>query len=227
VPLRQTSSLLACLAIVLVSCRVSLAQQVISAEPLVIENLSLPKGLLRQEYHFNLRAKGGISPLAWEVTSGSLPEGITLSPDGVLSGVPTETGEFVFRVTITDSDKPPRQKTQELTLLVIAPLRLQWSRPPAINGQKIEFAIKLSNETGEDFDLTLIAVAVNEIGRATAVGYQRFTLRAETDDIELPFSENLSPGTYELDVDAVAEIPARNTIYRSRLVTREKLVVVP
>lgn len=220
---------LACLAaLTLILSAVSVAQQAAATgEPLIIESVSLPKALLRQEYRFEMRAKGGISPLDWEVTSGSLPDGIELSPDGVLSGIPAETGEFVFTVTITDSGKPAHEKTQQLTLLVVAPLLLQWSRSPAINGQKIEFAIKLSNETGEDFDLTLIAVAVNEIGRATAVGYQRFTLRAETDDIELPFSENLSPGTYELDVDAVAEIPARNTIYRSRLVTREKLVVVP
>jgi len=156
-----------------------------------------------------------------------LPDGIALSPDGVLSGIPKETGEFVFTVTITDSGKPAYEKAQHLTLLVAAPLLVQWSRHPVVNGQRIEFAIRLSNQTGEDFDLTLIALAVNDIGRATAVGYQRFTLRMDTEEIEIPFSETLPPGAYELNVDAVAEIAARNTIYRSRLVTREKLVVQP
>jgi hypothetical protein len=218
---------LACLAaLTLILSAVSVAQQAAATgEPLIIESVSLPKALLRQEYRFEMRAKGGISPLDWEVTSGSLPDGIELSPDGVLSGIPAETGEFVFTVTITDSGKPAHEKTQQLTLLVVAPLLLQWSRSPAINGQKIEFAIKLSNQTGEDFDLTLIALAVNDIGRATAVGYQRFTLGRDKEDLEIPFSENLPPGMYELNVDAVAEIPEKNTIYRSRLVTREKLVI--
>ena len=218
---------LACLAaLTVIFSAASIAQQAAATgEPLIIESVSLPKALLRQEYRFDLRAKGGISPLDWEVTGGSLPDGIALNPDGVLNGIPAETGEFVFRVTITDSGKSAHEKTQQLTVLVVAPLLLHWSRSPAINGQKIEFAIKLSNQTGQDFDLTLIALAVNDIGRATAVGYQRFTLRSDTEDLEIPFSESLPPGMYELHVDAVAEIPEKNTIYRSRLVTREKLVV--
>src|SRR5215469_15902639 len=204
----------------------SVAQQAgATGEPLIIETVSPAKAFLRQEYRFALHARGGINPLRWEVTSGSMPDGIELSQDGLLTGIPKETGEFVFTATVSDSGKPPRQKAQQLTLLVTAPLHLQWSRYPLINGQRIEFAIKLSNETGEDFDLTLIAMAVNDIGRATAVGYEHFRLRMDTEDMEIPISESLPPGIYELDVDAVAEIPEKNTIYRSRLVARQKLVV--
>ena len=66
----------------------SLAQQAAAAgEPLAIHTVSLPKALLRQQYRFELRAEGGISPLHWEVTGGSLPDGLALSADGVLSGV--------------------------------------------------------------------------------------------------------------------------------------------
>jgi len=68
-------------------------------------------------------------------------------------------------------------------------------------------------------------LAVNEIGRATAVGYQHFTLKNNTADLEIPFGENLPRGSYDLNVDAVAEVPATNTIYRARLVPKEKLVV--
>src|SRR5207244_12260979 len=96
-----------------------------------------------------------------------------------------------------------------------------------INGQRLDSAIRLAKTTGQDFDLTGSALAVKEIGRATAVGYQHFTLRSDTEDVEIPFSESLPPGTYELNVDAVAEVPESITIYRARLVTREKLVVPP
>src|SRR5437016_991642 len=107
------------------------------------------------------------------------------------------------------------------------PLAIHTVSLPKINGQRLECALRLANQTGQDFDLTVIALAVNEIGRATAVGYQHFTLRSDTEDVEIPFSESLPPGTYELNVDAVAEVPESNTIYRARLVTREKLVVPP
>src|SRR5437867_10997293 len=205
----------------------SLAQQAAAAgEPLAIHTVSLPKALLRQQYRFDLRAEGGISPLQWEVTGGSMPDGLALGPHGLLGGAPIETGDVRFTVTVTDSGKPAHEKSQELTLLVVAPLLLQWGRLPKINGQRLECALRLANQTGQDFDLPVIALAVNEIGRATAVGCQHLTLRSDTEDVEIPFSESLPPGTYELNVDAVAEVPESNTIYRARLVTtREKLVV--
>src|SRR5256886_16351403 len=206
----------------------SLSQQAAAAgEALAIHTYVLQKAQWRQQYRFELRVEGGIIHLRWEVTRGSLPDGLALSPDGVLSGVPVETGDFRFTVTVTDSGKPAHEKSQELTLLVVAPLLLQWGRLPKINGQRLECALRLANQTGQDFDLTVIALAVNEIGRATAVGYQHFTLRGDTEEVEIPFSENLPPGTYEVDVDAVADGPKSNTIFRARLVTREKLVVPP
>jgi hypothetical protein len=130
-------------------------------------------------------------------------------------------------VTVSDNSRPPRQMDQELVLLVVTPLLVEWSRYPAITGQRVDGAVKISNQTGHDFDLTVIAVAVNESGRATAVGYQHFTLSKDTLDQEVPFGENLPPGSYELNVDVVGEVAEINTIYRARLVTRERLQVVP
>jgi hypothetical protein len=140
-----------------------------------------------------------------------------------LTGNPTETGDFRIRVTVTDSDRQPRQKSQELVLTVVAPLMLEWSRYPQVVGRRVECAIRISNETGDSFDLTVIALAVNESGRATAVGYQHFVLPKNTADMELSFGENLPTGQYELNVDAVAEIPEANIIHRARLVTSDRL----
>jgi hypothetical protein len=193
---------------------------------IVVQTASLPKGFLRQRYQFQLEATGGITPFRWEVSSGALPHGITLTDDGRLSGIPTEVGLFHFVVAATDSSKPPHQRTQVLDLEVVAPLLVQWSRYPKIDGHRVECAIKLSNQTGQDFDLTVIALAVNEIGRATAIGYQHFTLNKNTIDFELTFGENLPQGAYDLNIDAVAEVEAINTIYRARLVTGDKLQVV-
>jgi hypothetical protein len=194
-------------------------------EPIVLQTTSLPKGFLRQPYHFKLEAQGGILPLKWEITAGAQPPGIDLSPDGTLSGAPTEVDSFHFVVTITDSGKPVRERKKEFTFDVVSALLVEWSKKPRITGRRLEGAIKVSNQTEQDFDFTFIALAVDPTGRATAVGYQHFTLKKDTDELEIPFGENLPFGTYDLSVDAVAEVEATNAIYRARLATSEKLQV--
>ncbi len=194
-------------------------------EPIVFQTTPLPKGFLRQPYHFKLEAKGGILPLTWEVTAGSPPPGIDLAPDGNLSGAPTEVDSFHFVVTVTDGGKPVRERKKEFTLDVVAPLLVEWSRKPKVTGRRVDGAIKVSNQTDQDFDFTFVALAVDPTGRATAVGYQHFTLKKDTDEFEIPFGENLAFGAYDLNVDAVAEVAATNKIFRARLTTGEKLQV--
>ncbi len=196
-----------------------------SGEPISLQTTSLPKGFLRQPYRFKLEAQGGIAPLKWEATAGSMPPGIELADDGTLSGVPAEADSFHFVVTINDSGKPIRQLRKELTLDVVAPLWVRWSKKPQVTGRRVEAAVKVSNQTGQDFDFTLVALAVNEEGRATAVGYQHFTLKKNTDEFEIPFGENLAPGAYDLHVDAVGEVAATNVIYRARLATPGKIQI--
>ena len=201
----------------------SFAQQAAaSGEPLVIRSTSLQKAYLRQRYEARLDAKGGITPLRWELSEGALPAGMMLGHDGVLSGTPTETGEFKFTTRVTDSGKPAVQRDQPLILTVVAPLMAQWGHYPKVNGRRLEGSIVVSNQTEQDFDLTAIIMAVNEIGRATAIGYQRISLKKNSAGLEIPFGENLPQGSYELDVDAVAEVAATNSIYRTRLVPKER-----
>ncbi len=196
-----------------------------TGEPLVIQTTSLPKAFLHQHYETHLEARGGITPLRWEISDGALPPGIVLGVDGTLSGAPTETGEFKFTVKVTDSGRPAAQRNQQFVLTVVAPLLAQWGRYPQVNGQRLEGSIIVSNQTEQDFDLTAIVMAVNEIGRATAIGYQRINLKKGTAELEIPFGENLPFGSYELDADVVAEVAATNSIYRARLVPKERFQI--
>ena len=194
---------------------------------LAVTTATLPKAYAREQYHAQVKASGGIPPLSWSLTKGSLPTGIELSADGVLSGVPTQLGEYPFVVTVTDSATPPHQNTQAFVLRVAAALLAKWSRPPTVAGSNMSGAIKLSNATDHDFDLTLVVLAVNEIGRATALGYQHFTLKRDTLEFEVPFSLDMPVGSYEVHADVVAEIPEIYTIYRVHLAADHKLDIAP
>ncbi len=206
-------------------CAVCGAQQGgATGEALMVQTTSVPKAFVGQQYETNLTAKGGITPLKWEVKEGSLPSGVSLHSEGVLIGVPSEAGEFSFTVTVTDSGRPAYQRDQKLVLAVVKPMFLQWGKYPRVNGRRAEGSVVVSNQTERDFDLTMVIVAVNEDGRATALGYQHFSLKKNTTAMEIPFGENLAHGSYQNNVDAVGESgPA--TIYRARLAPKEPLVV--
>ena len=196
-----------------------------SVPPLAIADEALPSLDPGVEVRVPLSARGGIPPYHWSVTSGNLPEGISLTPEGVLVGRPTQAGRFAYTVTVEDSAHPPNRVSKELQTVVSASLVLEWLRPPQVHGNRIDGAVQVSNGTTDDFDLTFIIVAINEIGRATALGYQHFTLKAGTANFQIPFGQTLPPGNYIVHADAVAEIPSRNRILRRLLETPAPLPV--
>jgi len=61
----------------------------INAAPLVITTTTLPVGQVGVPYSATLSATGGVTPYTWSVVSGSLPQGLTMDPHGVISGTPT------------------------------------------------------------------------------------------------------------------------------------------
>ncbi len=195
-------------------------------EALSIVTAEAPKAVLRHDYRLQLRAGGGTAPLKWEMAGGSLPPGIALdSASGRLAGAPADVGEFAFAVRVTDSSRPPQTTAQGFVLKVVAALTVEWKQSPQVAGSRISGAVEVTNGTEDDVDLTFITVAVNEIGKAFALGYQHFILRAGSSSPLLEFSSTVPPGRYIVHVDAVAEVPARDAIYRARLQTSEPLTV--
>ena len=196
-----------------------------TAPPLTIVDETLPSLDPGVEVRIPLTARGGVLPYHWSVTAGNLPEGISLTPEGVLIGRPTTLGRFAYTVTVEDSARPANRISKELQTVVSASLVLEWLRPPQARGDRIDGTVQVSNGTNDDFDLTFIVVAINEIGRATALGYQHFTLKAGTANFQIPFGQTLPHGAYIVHADAVAEIPARNRILRRLLETPAPLPV--
>lgn len=70
--------------------------------PPVITTSSLPNGLLENVYSC-LPLNAGIGDVAWEVVSGNLPDGLTLSADGNITGITQKEGTFTFTVRATNS----------------------------------------------------------------------------------------------------------------------------
>jgi hypothetical protein len=54
-------------------------------------------------YSFQFTAAGGTPPYTFALEAGPLPAGITLDDNGLLSGTPTEDGDFNITVSVTDS----------------------------------------------------------------------------------------------------------------------------
>lgn len=196
---------------------VSVAVLAQNAPPLTIVEDTLPALDAGIEIHIVLHAKGGIPPYHWTVASGDLPDGIRLTADGMLEGRSTKIGVFTFTVSVEDSARPAHSINKDLQTRITASLVLDWLRPPTVQGGRIDGIAQVSNGSKDDFDLTFIVVGVNDIGRATALGYQRATLKAGTINLQIPFGTTLPPGKYVVHADAVAEIPAKNTILRREL----------
>lgn len=52
----------------------------------------------------SLAVVGGKAPIAWSISNGNLPAGVTLSSAGVISGTPTASGAYSFTARAADSN---------------------------------------------------------------------------------------------------------------------------
>jgi hypothetical protein len=90
--------------------------------PLEIGTGTLPDGQKSAPYSAALLATGGLPPYTWEIISGYLPQDLTLSENGLISGQSVQAaGTFPFTVLVTDSSQTPQFLQQDYTLF-IAPL---------------------------------------------------------------------------------------------------------
>lgn len=216
--------------IVMVSAAGKQAQQgsapVQQENALAIESDSqLPDTYPQAQYEYRFQARGGQN-LHWRVEKGAIPPGLKFDDDGLLQGRAERVGEFQFTVSVREGGRPQPAVQKTFILRVLSALTLKWKDPAHVSGNRIEGSAEISNTTPDDIDLTFIVMAVADNGRATAIGYQRFTLRRGTVDKELPFGDTLPHGGYMVNVDAVGEVAAKNLIYRDRMETSSPLQVM-
>ena len=192
-----------------------------------ITDETLPPFTTGMGYRAQLHATGLAPPFVWSVAEGSLPDGINLSADGMLTGRPTKAGTYNFTLKADDSGHPPHSATKDFHPSVGAALLLAWLESPKVNDNRIDGSVQVSNGSQDTFDLTVVIVAVATLDhRATVLGYEHFPLEPGTNNVPVQFGTTLPNGGYIVHADAVAEIEERNSILRQRLQTSQPLQIV-
>jgi prepilin-type N-terminal cleavage/methylation domain-containing protein len=79
-------------------------------------------------------ATGFTAPYSWEVTSGTLPDGLSLdSSTGVVSGTPSTEGSSTVSITVTDADGRTASQSQAYNITSPAPLVVMSDSSPGPN----------------------------------------------------------------------------------------------
>jgi large repetitive protein len=89
------------LSIVVAAAPVSIPTGTLPAGP--SGTFALPGGTVGVVYTAALTASGGSGAITWSLVSGALPAGLTLAPNGTVTGTPTIAGTAIFTARATDT----------------------------------------------------------------------------------------------------------------------------
>ena len=88
---------------------------------LIVSTTALPDATINQAYTAPALSASGGTVSSWTLAGGTLPTGLTLNPNGVISGTPTQSGLFTFTV---QANGDGTSDTKQLAIFVLAPLDL-------------------------------------------------------------------------------------------------------
>ncbi len=112
------------------------------AQTVEITTESLAEAFKGQAYSVQLEADGGAEPRVWSLKAGStLPDGLSLSAAGLISGTPTTLGETTFTVEVEEGGGYSDEKT--FALAVLSSLRIVTAEtlPTAVVGRLYQVAL--------------------------------------------------------------------------------------
>lgn len=85
--------------------------------PVIATPPVLPDGRVGTFYAYSFMASNGATPYAWSVIAGDLPDGLSLSGTGRLSGMPTTAGVSAFTVAVMGANNKAATNQFSLTIL--------------------------------------------------------------------------------------------------------------
>lgn len=91
--------------------------------PLAIVATPLPEAMVKQNYSAALTATGGQPPYAWTAAT-ALPDGLTLSATGALTGTPKTAGEVALTIAVSDQAGHSAMQTFALRIKSALPDRV-------------------------------------------------------------------------------------------------------
>jgi hypothetical protein len=122
----------------------------VSGAPLQIKTLLAPTARESVGYSAALAAAGGSGSYVWSLSSGSLPPGLTLSPSGSLSGVPTTAGAYTFTLRVADAANTALTTAMSYSIPVQAAIKIL--APPAmlapVRNAPFAYAFVAANSVG-------------------------------------------------------------------------------
>ncbi|MFL5343180.1 MAG: Ig domain-containing protein [Hyalangium sp.] len=119
---------------------------------------TLVDGYPNKFYSERLSATGGKPPYSFKLLDGGFPGDLTLLQDGSVTGTPSATGTYSFRVQVTDSDDAqPQTAVRPLALGVVSsPLGLTISNqsvPDARVGTPYQYVLRISSNSNVTWTL--------------------------------------------------------------------------
>ena len=196
-----------------------------------ITTTTLPNGTVDTAYSQTLIADG-TAPITWKVTDGDLPDGLSLSEDGVLSGTPTaETAEKDFTFTVTATNDAGSDDKKFTLTIGVAPVYSITAEP-----LKLDFGtltegytpasqmVTITNNGNQELTLTQPASTGHfEVGSFADTnlpvgGKATFTVQPQA---------GLAAGTYSENIGVTASNNATATISASLTVQKASVPTKP
>ncbi|SFH02915.1 Putative Ig domain-containing protein [Ensifer sp. OV372] len=146
-------------------------------------------------YSQSLTASAGTAPYLYQVTSGSLPGGLTLDPvSGAISGRPGADSDFAFTVTATDANGATGQASYRIAVvsanIVFSPAA--GSLPDAMVGEAYSAPISASGGTGA----LIYSVKSGTLPKG-------MVLNVSTGELTGPLAADAVPDTYRFTIGVV------------------------